>query len=68
MLNDAVLRVGETIEYYIYRVGMNSVNNFSLGAAVGLVLVLCEEIGCTDRFYIASLQWLCYHQDISDDR
>lgn len=36
MLNDAVLGVGETIEYYIYRVGMNSVNNFSLGSAVGL--------------------------------
>lgn len=36
MLNDAVLSVGETIEYYVYRVGMSSVNNYSLGTAVGL--------------------------------
>ena len=36
MLNDAVLSVGETIEYYIYRVGMSSVNNYSLGTAVGI--------------------------------
>ena len=36
MLNDAVLGVGETIEYYIYRVGMSSVNNYSLGTAVGI--------------------------------
>jgi len=36
LLNDAVLGVGETIEYYIYRVGLSSANNYSLGAAVGL--------------------------------
>lgn len=36
MINDAVLSVGETIEYYVYRVGMSSVNNYSMGTAVGL--------------------------------
>lgn len=36
MLNDAVLSVGETIEYYVYRVGMSSVNNYSMGTAIGL--------------------------------
>ncbi len=36
MINDTVLGVGETIEYYIYRVGLFSTNNYSLGAAVGL--------------------------------
>jgi len=36
MVNDAVLNVGETIEYYIYRYGLYSPNNFALGAAVGL--------------------------------
>ena len=36
MLNDSVLSVGETIEYYVYRVGMSSVNNYSLGTAIGL--------------------------------
>ena len=36
MVNDTVLKVGETIEYYIYRVGLFSTNNYSLGAAVGL--------------------------------
>ncbi|MDR1060076.1 MAG: ABC transporter permease subunit [Clostridiales bacterium] len=36
MANATVLSVGETIEYYIYRVGLSSTNNFSLAAAVGL--------------------------------
>jgi putative aldouronate transport system permease protein len=36
LLNDTTLGVGETIEYYIYRVGLFSTNNYSLGAAVGL--------------------------------
>ena len=36
LINDVVLGVGETIDYYIYRVGMYSPNNYSLGAAVGL--------------------------------
>jgi putative aldouronate transport system permease protein len=36
MVNDTTLSHGETIEYYIYRVGLFSTNNYSLGAAVGL--------------------------------
>jgi len=36
MVNDTTLSMGETIEYYIYRVGLFSTNNYSLGAAVGL--------------------------------
>jgi putative aldouronate transport system permease protein len=36
LVNDTVLAVGETIEYYIYRIGLFSTNNFSLAAAVGL--------------------------------
>ena len=36
LINDAVLPVGETIQYYIYRVGLFSTNNYSLAAAVGL--------------------------------
>jgi len=36
MINDTVLSVGETIEYYIYRVGLYSTNNYSLAAAVGI--------------------------------
>ena len=36
MVNDTTLSSGETIEYYIYRVGLFSTNNYSLGAAVGL--------------------------------
>lgn len=50
MLNESVLGVGETIEYYVYRVGMSSVNNYSLGTAIGLfksliglVMVLCTN-------------------------
>ena len=41
MLNDSVLKcVGETIEYYVYRVGMSSVNNYSLGTAIGLFKII----------------------------
>jgi putative aldouronate transport system permease protein len=50
LINDTVLGVGETIEYYIYRVGLFSTNNYSLGATVGLfksviglVLILCTN-------------------------
>lgn len=44
---DLTLNVGETIDYYIYRVGLGAANNFSLGTAsgmfksvIGLVLVI----------------------------
>lgn len=36
-INDMVLDVGETLEYYIYRVGLYDVNNFSIGTAVGFM-------------------------------
>ncbi|MDR1568924.1 MAG: ABC transporter permease subunit [Oscillospiraceae bacterium] len=36
LINSALYDVGETIEYYIYRVGLFSTNNYSLGATVGL--------------------------------
>jgi len=36
MINDMVMGVGETLDYYIYRIGLFSTNNFSLAAAVGL--------------------------------
>jgi putative aldouronate transport system permease protein len=36
MINDTVLNVGETIEYFVYRQGLLNANNFSYAAAVGL--------------------------------
>ena len=36
MINPAVLSVGQTIEYYVFNVGLYSTNNFSLAAAVGV--------------------------------
>lgn len=47
LITDATLEVGETIDYYIYRTGLGSSNNFSLATAsgmlksvIGLVLVV----------------------------
>ncbi|MGI6017708.1 MAG: ABC transporter permease [Marvinbryantia sp.] len=47
LITDMTLEVGETIDYYIYRTGLGSSNNFSLATAsgmfksvIGLVLVL----------------------------
>ncbi|MBQ8093807.1 MAG: sugar ABC transporter permease [Clostridia bacterium] len=37
LINDLTQSVGETIDYYIYRVGLGSSNNFSLGTASGLL-------------------------------
>ncbi|MEN6314824.1 MAG: ABC transporter permease subunit [Clostridiaceae bacterium] len=36
LLNPMVLEVGETLGYYIYRVGLYNPNNFGFGTAVGL--------------------------------
>ena len=36
MINDMVMGVGETLDYYIYRVGLYQVSNFSYSTAVGL--------------------------------
>ena len=37
LINDMVLETGETLDYYIYRVGLYSTNNFSQATAVGLI-------------------------------
>ena len=37
LITDLTLDVGETIDYYIYRVGLYSTNNFSMATAVGLI-------------------------------
>lgn len=37
MINDMVIEVGETLEYYIYRVGLYDANNFALATAVGFI-------------------------------
>ena len=37
LVTDLTLDVGETIDYYVYRVGLGSSNNFSLGTASGMV-------------------------------
>ncbi len=37
LITDLTLDVGETIDYYVYRVGLGSSNNFSLGTASGMV-------------------------------
>ena len=59
LIADLTLDVGETIDYYIYRVGLGSSNNFSLATAsgmlksvIGLVLVVGTNKVCrmlTDR-------------------
>lgn len=47
LVNNLVMDVGETIDYFVYRVGLDTANNFSLATAsgmiksvIGLVLVL----------------------------
>lgn len=37
LINDAVRDVGETLDYFIYRVGLDSANNFSQATATGLI-------------------------------
>ncbi|WP_102411082.1 ABC transporter permease subunit [Beduinella massiliensis] len=53
LINDLTLEVGETIDYFIYRVGLGSSNNFSLATAsgmlksvIGLALVLVTNAVC----------------------
>lgn len=53
LITDLTLDVGETIDYYIYRVGLGSSNNFSLATAsgmlksvIGLVLVVATNKIC----------------------
>ena len=53
LITDLTLDVGETIDYYIYRVGLGSSNNFSLATAsgmlksvIGLVLVIGTNKVC----------------------
>ena len=53
LITDLTLDVGETIDYYIYRVGLGSSNNFSLATAsgmlksvIGLVLVVGTNKVC----------------------
>ena len=53
LINDLTLDVGETIDYFIYRVGLGSSNNFSLATAsgmlksvIGLVLILITNAIC----------------------
>lgn len=35
LINDPVMNVGETIDYYVYRTGITQVNNYSYATAVG---------------------------------
>ena len=37
LLNEMVYETGETLDYYIYRVGLYSTNNFSMATATGLI-------------------------------
>ncbi len=37
MINDAVLDTGETLDYFVYRMGLQSSNNFSVATATGLI-------------------------------
>lgn len=37
MINDAVLDAGETLDYFVYRIGLSKANNFSVATAVGLI-------------------------------
>ena len=53
LITDLTLDVGETIDYYIYRVGLGSSNNFSMATAsgmlksvIGLVLVVATNKIC----------------------
>ena len=53
LINDLTLEVGETIDYFFYRVGLGSSNNFSLATAsgmlksvIGLALVLVTNAVC----------------------
>lgn len=53
LITDLTLDVGETIDYFIYRVGLGSSNNFSLATAsgmlksvIGLVMVLVTNSVC----------------------
>ncbi len=51
LINDMVRDVGETLDYFVYRVGLDSANNFSQATAsglikstVGLVLILSTNL------------------------
>lgn len=53
LINDLTRGVGETIDYFIYRVGLSSSNNFSLATAsgmlksvIGLVMIVVTNIVC----------------------
>ena len=53
LINDLTLGVGETIDYFNYRVGLGSSNHFSLATAsgmlksvIGLVLILVTNVIC----------------------
>ena len=37
LINKAVLDKGETLDYFVYRMGLNSSNNFSVATATGLI-------------------------------
>ena len=37
LINDAVLDAGETLDYFVYRMGLSSANNFSVATAVSLI-------------------------------
>ena len=37
LINEMIYETGETLDYYIYRVGLYSTNNFSMATAVGLI-------------------------------
>lgn len=37
LINDMVLSVGETLDYFVYRVGLHSTNNFSVATATGMI-------------------------------
>ncbi|MEG2264396.1 MAG: ABC transporter permease subunit [Acinetobacter sp.] len=37
LINDMVLSVGETLDYFVYRVGLYSTNNFSIATATGMI-------------------------------
>ena len=37
LINDAVLDTGETLDYFVYRMGLSSANNFSVATAVSLI-------------------------------
>lgn len=37
LINSAVLDAGETLDYFVYRMGLSTANNFSVATAVGLI-------------------------------